>query len=146
MRFTYKQGNKYEAPFDPELCQASVSDGDRSVRFHQCQRKATRDGWCYQHHPEADTRRRKEQKENWERKQRLRNLPWTKLEKANNRIRELEAQRDELLADLQEIGKRADLILAALPAPRLTVKQWEDAHGQAGMISAIAKAKGEEER
>lgn len=55
--------------------------------------------------------------------------------------RELEAQRDELLADLQEIGKRADLILAALPAPRLTVKQWHDAHGQAGMISAIAKAK-----
>ena len=57
------------------------------------------------------------------------------------RLRQIEAQRDELVAALQEIGKRADLILAALPAPRLTVKQWHDAHGQAGMISAIAKAK-----
>ena len=34
-------------------CKEMVHSGGRSVSFHQCSRKAVKDGYCRIHHPEA---------------------------------------------------------------------------------------------
>lgn len=47
-------------PYDPERCAATVHDGGRSVRFHQCERRIWQDGWCKQHHPETVKKRQEE--------------------------------------------------------------------------------------
>lgn len=42
-------------PIDPKKCKARVTQD--SWHSGQCSRKATRDGWCKQHHPEAEAER-----------------------------------------------------------------------------------------
>lgn len=43
-------------PLDPTRCKAQVCDFT-SWHWYQCQRKATKDGWCWQHHPDKERAR-----------------------------------------------------------------------------------------
>ena len=45
------------APLDPARCKAGVTSGGRWPRYSQCARKAGEDGWCKQHHPDAEAKR-----------------------------------------------------------------------------------------
>jgi len=48
-----------KAELDPTRCKASVREQGMWPRFYQCKRKATLDGWCKQHHPDAQAARDK---------------------------------------------------------------------------------------
>jgi len=82
--FEYKPHNTWDAPIDPERCKASVTTLGMRFAFHQCQRKATKDGWCYQHHPNAVADRRQESVNAYRRK--MANRP---IVKARNQLAEL---------------------------------------------------------
>jgi len=56
----YRPHSPCDAPIDPERCRHAVSNGGRSVDFHQCTRKAVKDGYCRLHHPDAVTKRNRE--------------------------------------------------------------------------------------
>ncbi len=73
MTHEYVRGSRYEAAVDPARCKASVSSAG-SFRFHQCRRKHTADGWCSQHHPDAEAKRRKEQSARWAEERRARSV------------------------------------------------------------------------
>jgi hypothetical protein len=58
--FRYSRHDSWSAPVDPKRCRASVSEGGRSVRMHQCRQAAkfpTVPGgpveWCRTHAPET---------------------------------------------------------------------------------------------
>jgi hypothetical protein len=44
-------------PLDPMRCKAGVRSKERWRAYSQCARKAVRDGWCKQHHPDARVER-----------------------------------------------------------------------------------------
>ena len=67
MSFVYTWGgSRYEAKVDPERCKAAVHDIGRGCGIHQCRRKIGRDGWCKQHHPEAEAARRQAASDRWD--------------------------------------------------------------------------------
>ena len=96
MPFEYKPHGLYAQPIDSDKCKASVPFGGRSVNFHQCQRKAKRDGWCTQHHPDSEAKRRAEADARY--KARRDNLPLVRLGRCTKALAEMQVQRDELLA------------------------------------------------
>lgn len=53
-RPSYQGSNR---PLDPLRCKAGVWSNERWSTYAQCSRKATLDGWCSQHHPEAKAAR-----------------------------------------------------------------------------------------
>ena len=59
-----------EDQVDMALCRASVADGGRSMRVHQCSRKGVvkEDGvlWCRQHAPSAEATRREKRDRKWQ--------------------------------------------------------------------------------
>lgn len=75
----------------PVYCKESVWQGMASYR---CSRKAWKDGYCKQHHPdsvaERDRKAELRREEKWA--EHVANDPWRKLEAANARIAELEEQ------------------------------------------------------
>lgn len=89
-----------DRPFNPERCKASVPFGGRSVSFHQCRRKPWKDGWCKQHHPDNEAKRREERREQRETRDQHRREygPWAQLEKAREEIARLKAR----IAELEE--------------------------------------------
>lgn len=64
MPLEYRPHNKYEAKIDRGCCKAAVYD-TYGVRFHQCTRKAKRDGWCTIHHPDYIAKKRAEEEARW---------------------------------------------------------------------------------
>jgi hypothetical protein len=44
-------------PLDPTRCKAGVWGNERWTSYAQCSRKAGADGWCKQHHPDAQKKR-----------------------------------------------------------------------------------------
>ena len=56
-------------PIDPRRCKAGVYDS-QTWRTNQCQRLARIDGWCKQHHPDAEAERRRKAEEAYERRMR----------------------------------------------------------------------------
>ena len=86
MPYKYEPGF-HSAPFDPERCAASVRGGGRSLNYYQCSRKPRKDGWCKQHHPESEKKRREERTKRWEKKRG--NSPWMKLDRANEKVNSL---------------------------------------------------------
>ena len=53
---------------DETRCKEEVCGKSRWPRYHQCQRKAVRDGYCIQHHPEAVKEREIKSRERYEEK------------------------------------------------------------------------------
>ena len=98
------------------LCKARVGEPGRSMRTHQCQRKAQQDGWCWQHHPDAIAERDHQSKERWQREIDSRSAPHRKLEQAQAEIVRLTKQRDALL----EAAKYMASALALEPDNHLT--------------------------
>lgn len=41
------------SPLDPSRCKQAVWSRERWATYSQCARKAGKDGWCKQHHPDA---------------------------------------------------------------------------------------------
>jgi len=58
--------------------------------MYQCSRKVWKDGFCKQHHPESVKKRNMESKKRWE--EQFENSEYMKLKRANERIKELEAE------------------------------------------------------
>ena len=97
MAYEYKPSGLYVAQVDPDRCKASVWD---RFRDHQCQRRPWKDGWCKQHHPEMEAKRKSDRMAAWEAKrQREREQnPWGQLAKAREEIETLRARIAELEA------------------------------------------------
>ena len=83
------------ASIDPIRCKAEVNSGYSNYR--QCSRKAGKDGWCKQHHPDAQAKRDREAAEL--RDYHYKNSAAYKLKKALERIEELEEQLEVLRAN-----------------------------------------------
>ena len=49
--------NSHECPVNDVKCKATVHGDSRWPSFHQCNRKRVKDGWCKQHHPDAEKAR-----------------------------------------------------------------------------------------
>ncbi len=67
---------------------------DSSIAFghdRRCLRKAVRDGYCRQHHPDSEAERKRERAAKWKRDQRARELPFNALKA----IREIAAGHDD---------------------------------------------------
>jgi len=95
MSFEYKPRRVSDAPVDPSRCKAAVTNGYRSMRYHQCSRKPWKDGWCKQHHPDTVAERRKRQDRMAQ--QRLENSLIMRLVKARREIEGLQARIDKAL-------------------------------------------------
>ena len=70
--------------------------------FHHypCSRYAVKDGYCWQHHPDKVAKRKRLSEEKFLRE--MDNSPWNKLQKAKEKIKELEKENDELKIQLRE--------------------------------------------
>jgi hypothetical protein len=57
--YSQNYGNALDArlPLDPVRCKAGVRSSGNWSRYSQCNRKAGVDGWCKQHHPDAEVKR-----------------------------------------------------------------------------------------
>lgn len=62
------------APLDPKRCKAGVHSSEGLSGYAQCARKAKKDGWCSQHHPDAEEARRKAASEKYKAKLRRHSL------------------------------------------------------------------------
>ena len=101
----YKSHGLYAAPVDPGRCRASVPFGGRSVSFRQCLRKAKKDGWCAQHHPDAEKARQEKSLER-HRQQRANSPLMRKARRITlleEQVAALTSQRDELLGLLRVV-------------------------------------------
>jgi hypothetical protein len=76
---------------DPKRCKKNIYD---SWHPHQCKLKLWKDGFCKIHHPESVKIRNEKNMKEWEEKQK--NSPLAQLERAINRIRELERENEVL--------------------------------------------------
>jgi hypothetical protein len=74
---------------DETKCKASVYRGCWSRRS-RCDRKPWKDGWCKQHHPDSVAARKEARDKQWTEK--WRQHPVYKLQEAQKRIAELEAE------------------------------------------------------
>ena len=101
MAFEYRPRDRFASPIDVNRCKASVSEPGRLIFIHQCQRRPWKDGWCKQHHPETEAKRREASRERYEREERARIAasPWTKLDQAHAEIVRLKARIAELEGD-----------------------------------------------
>jgi hypothetical protein len=73
-----------------DRCVESVREPGMWPRFHQCHRKEWKDAYCKQHHPETIKAREEKARAAWEVKKKKE--PWYLLQKAKERIAELEAE------------------------------------------------------
>lgn len=96
MTHEYSPYTGSDRPFNPERCKASVPFGGRSVSFHQCRRKPWKDGWCKQHHPDNEAKRRAERDLRYQRETEI-SLSF-RLAKAREEIVRLKAR----IAELEE--------------------------------------------
>ena len=70
MPMIYKPNpNRHDAPVNRDRCKAAVHD-TFGVGFHQCLRMAGREGWCFQHHPDAEKEREAKKRRDYEEQQR----------------------------------------------------------------------------
>ena len=79
---------------DPLFCSKRIWSGFGWES--QCKRKPWRDGWCKQHHPETKAKRAEESRIRYE--EQRKQSPLYKLEQAQKRINELEAEISALKA------------------------------------------------
>lgn len=64
------------APLNPAFCKAGVTDNDRAAHYHQCGKRAVRDGWCATHHPDAEADRSRASQDRYEAETRRRAMGW----------------------------------------------------------------------
>lgn len=112
MPFEYKPSSSLDAPFQPERCKACVGEPGRMIRSHQCTRRKVKDGWCAQHHPDADRARTEASMERW--RARFNASPIGVLSKAQARLTALEAAAREVV--YQAARPKADIDQDALDA------------------------------
>ena len=98
MGYEYKCFDRGDSPVKSDQCKASVLDGGRSVRFHQCQRRPWKDGWCKQHHPDTEAERRAQKELRYREEREL--DPRVRLDRAHEEIARLKA----LMGELAEVS------------------------------------------
>ena len=88
----------------PEKCKEIVYPSDRYGAFHpgQCSRRAVKDGYCKQHHPDSVAEHERKNTERFKQKQE--NSPYVLLSQARNRIKELEKEVKKLTEILSTEG------------------------------------------
>ena len=59
-----------------ERCKAKVPNGGRSVSFHQCTRRAVKDGYCKIHHPDTERKKKAKQHTIWDLEYKINHLNW----------------------------------------------------------------------
>ncbi len=64
------------SPLDPTRCKAGVHSNDRISRYSQCARKPYKDGWCRQHHPDAEAERQRAADERYNASMRKAAMGW----------------------------------------------------------------------
>jgi hypothetical protein len=103
-----------------------VPSNDRWGAFHRnpCKRKAWKDGYCRQHHPDTVAARQAKQSDEWEKKYKL-----------ENKERRLQNAAPDLLAACKNLLVQATLFSHA------TDPIWESVRNQA--MAAITKAEGD---
>lgn len=82
-----------------ERCIANVVCGGWG-RIHRCGRKAWKDGYCKQHHPETVEQRRKKSEDRFQEK--LKNSPHKQLQNALLKVSDLESENAELKRQVEE--------------------------------------------
>ena len=86
-----------------ERCKKGVhSDGMSFARQKQCSRRAVRDGFCSQHHPEAEAKRNAESRERWQMESRQRQAGYDRQNRAYAALSALEALTDAERAALPD--------------------------------------------
>lgn len=86
----------------PELCKESVYPaGFRGMIRRQCSRKASKDGYCSQHHPDAVKKREKEVEKRDE--ERRKNSPYYRLAEAHNEIKKLNKKIKQLQEKIKQL-------------------------------------------
>lgn len=80
-----------------ECCKERVWSGDAWSRSRACSRKAVKDGYCKQHHPDSVKARRKASDDKWD--EQIRNSPQARLRDALATISRLEARIDALMLE-----------------------------------------------
>lgn len=63
-------------PLDPTRCKAGVWGKERWATYSQCARKAVKDGWCKQHHPDAEAERSRVAKARYDKQDRRERMGW----------------------------------------------------------------------
>ena len=90
---------KKENKMQKEKCKKEVWNG---YNHGECLRKAVRDEYCWQHHPDSVAKREKLSEERYQKQ--LESSPIMKLEKANAKIKKLKKENEELKMKLLECG------------------------------------------
>jgi hypothetical protein len=85
---------------EKERCKKKIWQG---WRYTQCSRNAWKDGFCKQHHPESVQAREEKSQAAWKAKQN--NSPWAHLARAQERIKELEIENQNLKEFINEKDK-----------------------------------------
>ena len=80
---------------DETRCKKEVWEKSIWPRSHQCQRKAVRDGYCIQHHPEAAKEREIKSRERYEEK--FKNSDFYRLKKLTERMQAVQAAAENIL-------------------------------------------------
>lgn len=121
-----------------EICKKQIMPNG-SWRFRQCSRKAVKDGFCKQHHPETVKARQKAQDEAWRKK--LENSPISKLKRENDRlldhIKQLEADNEDLCDDVNAVeftNKKYRAYIDKLEKQTLSLQAQLDALTPQGII------------
>ncbi|MCP4410905.1 MAG: hypothetical protein GY807_24830 [Gammaproteobacteria bacterium] len=130
--FEYTQSNKFDQPLDPSRCKASVAQGGMRVGFYQCSRKAVKDGWCKQHHPDTEKKRREESRAKY-------NAACTVTEKRNR----LYHAASDLLEACEEVEWGAETESGNHYCPWCGYTQDSGHDKDCKLAAAIAKAKGQ---
>lgn len=83
----------------PEKCKERIYP-ERAWKSVQCSRKAVKDGYCRQHHPDAVKARLEKSNARWE--ENRKKSSWYQLIEAQKRIAELTKENAELKEKLEE--------------------------------------------
>ena len=105
-------GEFKSGPIDPARCKEAVYSGDIWSGYVPCSRKVWKDGYCKQHHPDTVAERKRKADEKWRLAQE--NSPYTRLEKAIARVKQLEAERDLLREENEKLNIHIERMAWAL--------------------------------
>ncbi len=87
-----------------DRCREEVLDG-MGFHSHQCSRKAVKDGYCKQHHPDAVKERDAKSRARWEEKRK--EEPWYVLREVKEKLAAAEAENNDLKAKVAQWEEKA---------------------------------------
>jgi len=80
---------------DETRCKERVSERTGFGRFYQCQRKAVKDGYCLQHHPDSVKARQAKSEQRYE--ENMKKSAWYRLSEVTKQKQALQAAAENIL-------------------------------------------------